>query len=155
VKINDAAIGAALVVLGVFILWHIQGYPAMSGQRFGPAWFPGIVAAGLAICGAMLVVQGGRSRAPWVAFDAWTGRKRPVAGFAAVILGLGFYVLASEPLGFHLTGFVLLLAWMRILGTRLPLALIVAVVAPIAIHLSFYKLLRIPLPWGALERLAF
>ncbi len=82
-------------------------------------------------------------------------RKRPVAGFASVILGLGFYVVASEPLGFHLTGFVLLLAWMRILGTRLPLALIVAAVAPIAIHLSFYKLLRIPLPWGVLERFAF
>ena len=154
-KFNDAAIGAVLVVLGVFILWHIQGYPAMPGQKFGPAWFPGIVAAGLAICGALLVVQGARSGAPWVALDGWMERKRPVAGFASVILGLGFYVVASEPLGFHLTGFVLLLAWMRILGTRLPLALIVAAVAPIAIHLSFYKLLRIPLPWGVLERFAF
>ncbi len=70
-KFNDAAIGAVLVVLGVFIVWHIQGYPAMPGQKFGPAWFPGIVAAGLAICGAMLVVQGARSRAPWVALDGW------------------------------------------------------------------------------------
>jgi hypothetical protein len=31
----------------------------------------------------------------------------------------------------------------------------VAVVAPILIHLAFYKLLRIPLPWGVLERFAF
>jgi len=31
----------------------------------------------------------------------------------------------------------------------------VAVLAPVVIHLAFYKLLRIPLPWGLLERLAF
>jgi putative tricarboxylic transport membrane protein len=155
VKINDAVTGTALVVLGLFILWHIQGFPEMSGQKYGPAWFPGIAAAGLAICGAMLVVQGVRSGQPWLVVDEWMRRKRPVAGFVSVIAGLAFYVVASEPLGFHLTGFVLLLAWMRILGTRLSLALVVAVVATIAIHLAFYKMLRIPLPWGVLERLAF
>src|SRR5260221_12960473 len=104
-KINDAVIGAALVVLGVVILWHIQGFPAMQGQRFGPAWFPGIVAAGLAICGAMLVAEGLRSHAPWVELDGWTQRARPVAGFVSVPAGLAFYVVASDPLGFHLTGF--------------------------------------------------
>ena len=31
----------------------------------------------------------------------------------------------------------------------------VAVIAKLAIHLSFYKLLRIPLPWGIFERFAF
>jgi putative tricarboxylic transport membrane protein len=153
-KINDAVTGAALVVLGLFILWHIQGFPEMPGQKFGPAWFPGIAAAGLAICGAMLVVQGARSGQRWLVLDEWMSRKRPVAGFVSVIAGLAFYVAASEPLGFHLTGFVLLLAWMRILGTRLSLALAVALVATIAIHLAFYKVLRIPLPWGVLERLA-
>jgi len=155
VKINDAVTGAALVVLGLFVLWHIQGFPEMQGQKFGPAWFPGIAAAGLAICGAMLVVQGARSGQRWLVLEEWMSRKRPVAGFVSVIVGLAFYVVASEPLGFHLTGFVLLLAWMRILGTRLSLALAVALVATIAIHLAFYKVLRIPLPWGVLERLAF
>jgi hypothetical protein len=29
------------------------------------------------------------------------------------------------------------------------------VVATVAIHLSFYKLLRIPLPWGLFEQYAF
>ena len=62
-KINDAVTGAALVALGLVILWHIQGYPEMQGQKFGPAWFPGIVAAGLAVCGAILVARGVRSHA--------------------------------------------------------------------------------------------
>jgi len=155
VKINDALTGAALAVLGLVILWHIQGFPAMTGQKFGPAWFPGIIAAGLAVCGVMLVVRGVRGGAPWIALDPWTREKRPVAGFVSVILGLAFYVFASTPLGFHLTGILLLVVWLRILGARWSLTLPVAILAPILIHLAFYKGLRIPLPWGVLERWAF
>jgi putative tricarboxylic transport membrane protein len=154
-RVNDAVTGAVLVVLGVVILWHIQGFPAMPGQKFGPAWFPGIIAAGLALCGLALIVQGAKGRAPWLAFDEWTRRGRPIAGFFSVIAGLVFYVLAADLLGFHLTGFILLFAWMRILGTRPSLAIPVALIAPIVIHLAFYKLLRIPLPWGVLKSFAF
>jgi putative tricarboxylic transport membrane protein len=154
-KINDAVIGAALAVLGIVILWHIQGFPAMPGQRFGPAWFPGIVAGGLVLCGAALVVQGARSGAPLFALDAWTRRTRPLAGYISVIVGLAFYVAAADPLGFHITAIALLLVWMRILGTRWALAIPVAIVAPIVIHLAFYKGLRIPLPWGVLKNFAF
>jgi putative tricarboxylic transport membrane protein len=155
VKINDAITGAALFILGVVILWHIQGFPPMQGQRFGPAWFPGIVAVGLAACGVVLVVQGLRERATWFALEPWTRKARPVAGFASVIAGLGFYVVAADPLGFHLTGFLLLLFWLRILGTRWPMAIAVAAISPVVLHLAFYKLLRVPLPWGVLERFAF
>ena len=154
-KVNDAVTGAILIALGLVILWHIQGYPAMPGQKFGPAWFPGLVAGGLALCGAILVVQGVRSGAALVAFADWTRRRRPVAGFLSVIAGLIFYVLVSNPLGFHLTAIAVSLLWLRVLGTRWALAIPVALVATVAIHLAFYKLLRIPLPWGVLERLAF
>ena len=34
-------------------------------------------------------------------------------------------------------------------------AAVLVVVAAVAIHLSFYKILRIPLPWGVFERYAF
>jgi putative tricarboxylic transport membrane protein len=155
VKINDAVTGAALVALGLVILWHIQGYPAMPGQKFGPAWFPGIIAAGLAICGVMLVVQGVQSRAPILVLAQWTQRRKPVAGFVSIIAGLAFYVLASHPLGFHLTALSVTLLWLRVLGARWAVCIPVAILAPILIHLAFYKLLRIPLPWGVLERFAF
>ena len=154
-KINDALTGALLIALGAVILWHIQGFPAMQGQRFGPAWFPGIIAVGLAACGVALVVQGARSGDAWLELAAWTQQRRPVAGFFSVIAGLLFYVLAADSLGFHLTSFVLLLAGMRVLGTRLAVAMPVAFLAPILLHLAFYKMLRVPLPWGVLERFAF
>ena len=69
--------------------------------------------------------------------------------------GLLFYVLAADTLGFHLTGFVLLLLWTRVLGAAWRLAFPVALLATVLIHLAFYKLLRIPLPWGIFERFAF
>jgi putative tricarboxylic transport membrane protein len=81
--------------------------------------------------------------------------RRPLAGFVERHRGLALYVVLSNPLGFHVTGVILLLAWLRILGARWPVAIPVAILAPIVIHLAFYKMLRIPLPWGVLERLAF
>ncbi len=127
----------------------------MPGQKFGPAWFPGLIAAGLGICGLALIFAGVRRGAPWLALPEWMSRRRPLAGVASVIAGLVFYFLAADTLGFHLTGVVLLAFWMRILGSSWRVAIPVAVVATAAIHLSFYKALRIPLPWGLLEQYAF
>jgi putative tricarboxylic transport membrane protein len=152
-KVNDALSGAGLAALGGVVLWHIQGFPAMPGQKFGPAWFPGVVAAGLVACGLLLMLRA--ERGPWLALPPWTRRWRPLAGVAAVIGGLLAYVLAADRLGFHLTGFLLLALWTRVLGAGWRASLAVSMVATLAIHMSFYKLLRIPLPWGVLERFAF
>ena len=156
-KFNDALIGAALVALGAVVLWHIQGYPPMPGQKYGPAWFPGLIATGLIACGALLVL--GRLRAaspqPLAQLPDWVRRPRAVAGVASVIAGLLFYIFAVETLGFYLTASLLLLAWARVLRASWLLALPVAIGATMVIHLSFYKLLKVPLPWGIFERFAF
>jgi putative tricarboxylic transport membrane protein len=127
----------------------------MPGQKFGPAWFPGVIAGGLGICGVFLIVAGVRQGAPWVALPDWISRRRPFLGVAGVLGGLVFYILAADKLGFHITGIALLAFWVRILGRSWHMAAAVGVVATLAIHLSFYKLLRIPLPWGLLEQWAF
>ena len=152
-KVNDALSGAGLAVLGGVVLWHIQGFPAMPGQKFGPAWFPGMIAVGLLVCGVLLVLRA--PSGPWIAVPAWTRRARPIAGVASVIGGLLFYVLAADWLGFHFTGLLLLTLWTRVLGAGWRMSLAVSVIATLAIQLSFYKLLRIPLPWGVFERFAF
>lgn len=127
----------------------------MPGQRFGPAWFPGVIAAGLGICGVLLIVAGVRQGAPWLALPDWIFRRRPFLGVAGVLGGLVCYILAADTLGFHITGIVLLASWVRILGGSWRMAAVAAVVGTVAIHLSFYKLLRIPLPWGLFEQWAF
>ena len=127
----------------------------MPGQKFGPALFPGLVAAGLGICGLLLVVSGVRQRAPLCVLPAWIHRPEPRAGVIAILAGLLVYIVLAERLGFHLVAFVLLACWMRTLRASWRVALPIAVIAALVMHLAFYKLLRVPLPWGLLERWAF
>ena len=74
---------------------------------------------------------------------------------ASVIAGLLLYVFVVDVVGFHITATALLLVWSRLLGASWRFAFPVALVATLVIHLSFYKLLKIPLPWGMFERFAF
>jgi putative tricarboxylic transport membrane protein len=127
----------------------------MPGQKFGPAWFPGLIAVGLIVCGGVLAARSIRTRGPLLTVPAWTRSARPSLGVACVIGGLLFYVFAADALGFYLTALLILVVWMRVLGASWRVALPVAIVATVVIHLSFYKLLRIPLPWGIFERFAF
>jgi putative tricarboxylic transport membrane protein len=156
-KFNDALSGAALVALGAVLLWHIQGFPPMPGQKYGPAWFPGLIAGGLVICGTLLIASRLRAATsePLFSLPEWTRRARPVVSVASVIAGLLFYVFAVDALGFHITAGALLLAWSRLLGASWRLALPVSIAATVVIHLAFYKLLKVPLPWGLLERVVF
>ncbi len=127
----------------------------MPGQKFGPAWFPGAIAIGLAACGVALAVSGARHRGPWYALPDWVQRPRPRAGVAAVLAGLVLYILLADRLGFHITGVLVLAFWMRVLGASWRVTLPVAAIATLAMHFAFYKALRVPLPWGLLERWAF
>ena len=156
-KVNDALIGAALAALGAVVLWHIQGFPPMTGQKYGPAWFPGLIAGGLVVCGLLLIAARLRATAsePLFTLPEWTQRPRPVASVLSVIAGLLLYVFLADILGFHVIAAALLLIWSRLLGASWRLALPVSLAATIIIHLAFYKLLKVPLPWGLLERVVF
>lgn len=154
-KLNDAVIGALLAALGIAILVHVQGYPTIPGQKYGPALFPGVVAVGLVACGALLVRRGIRSGAPVIVLAAWLRSPRHAANFLLVVGALVFYVVAAEPLGFVPTGVLILLALFRRLGVRWAIAAPTALVATILIHFVFYTMMRVPLPWGVLQPLAW
>lgn len=151
-KVNDAVFGAILLALSLLVLWTVRDYPKIPGQNVGPAVFPGAVAALLALCALLLIVQGVRSRggAPWFERGAWTRAARPSIAFAVTVGALLLYVVAGERLGFIVTGTLMLASLMIALQVRVALALAVAVGATLAIHVAFYKGLRVPLPWGVL-----
>jgi putative tricarboxylic transport membrane protein len=151
-KLNDAVFGAVFLALSLLVLWSIQGYPRIPGQNIGPAAFPGVVTAILAGCSVLLIAQGVRTRdgAPWAERGAWTREPRQLIGFAVTVGGLLLYVLASEKLGFLITGIVMLVSLMLALRVKPGMALLVSVLSTLAIHIAFYKGLRVPLPWGVL-----
>ena len=79
---------------------------------------------------------------------------RHILALTLVIGVNAFYILLVDRLGFIPTGVIYLSVLFAVFAVRtrwiLPLALIVTLV----IHYSFYKLLKVPLPWGLLERFA-
>jgi putative tricarboxylic transport membrane protein len=160
-KLNDAIWGAVFLLLGVVILIHVQSFPAMPGQRVGPALFPGVLAAGLSVCALLLIVRDVAARAkegaraPWFAADAWFGSPRHLLAFALVIGVNVFYILVVDRLGFIPTGIIYLAALLAVFGVRLRNNLVIAVLVTLVIHFAFYKLLRVPLPWGWLTRWAW
>jgi len=156
-KISDAIFGAVLMLLGVAILVHVQSFPKIPGQQVGPGLMPGTLSVGLVVCGVLLVVSGWRKRAtePWTETADWMRSGRHLLAFVAIVGGVAAYVWLAQPLGFLVVGPVLLFAWFVILGVRPLPAAAIAVVAALVIWFAFYKLLRVPLPWGVLTRFAF
>jgi putative tricarboxylic transport membrane protein len=160
-KLNDALWGALLVLLGGALLVHVQGFPRIPGQSVGPGLFPGLLGTGLAVCGLLLIVRGLRARAAdpaggaWMALPAWARAPRQRLAFAVLVGVNVFYMLVVDRLGFVLTGIVYLAALMAVLRVRATRVLPIAIVVTLAIHYAFYKLLRVPLPWGVLQPVAW
>ena len=115
------------------------------------------ISVALIVCGVLLVVSGWRKRAtePWTETADWMRSGRHLLAFAAIVGGIAAYVWLAEPLGFLVVGPVLLFVWFVILGIRPLPAAAIAVIAALVIWFAFYKLLRVPLPWGVLTKFAF
>lgn len=150
-RIHDSLIGGVLLVLSLAVLWHIQSFPPAPGQDFGPAVFPGLAACGLALSSAVLMVQGFREKQAWLLLGDGLRSGRHVAAFLLVIGSMIFYILLSDIVGFILCSVLVLVLLQWACGVRLGAAVLVAIVATLVIHACFYKLLRVPLPWGLLQ----
>ena len=96
-----------------------------------------------------------RQGLPLITLGAWLRSPTLAANFLAICAVLVFYVVAVDALGFVLTGTACLGALFLKFGVKPVRAIVIAVVATLVIHTLFYKLLRVPLPWGVLERFAW
>ena len=154
-RIHDSLIGGVLLLLSLAVLWHIQSFPPAAGQQYGPALFPGLIAAGLGLASAVLAWQGLRVQQPWLVLSEGLRSPRRLAAFAITVGSMVFYILLSERLGFIVCSLVVLIALQWACEVRPLLAVAVAIAATLVIHTCFYKLLKVPLPWGLLQRFAW
>lgn len=154
-RIHDGLSGALLLVLSLAVLWHIQSFPPAAGQPYGPALFPGLIASGLALSSLALIWQSRKTPGPWLAAGPGLRSPRHVRGFVAALAGMVFYILCADALGFIVASIVVLVGLQWALGVRIGVALPVALVTTLVIHTCFYKLLRVPLPWGILQPFAW
>jgi putative tricarboxylic transport membrane protein len=156
-RLPDRATGLFLVGLGSLAAYGGWLLPPVPGQPVGPNVFPLVIGIGLAICGLMIAFGIGHSFEEEEELvplesgqEAAVAKRGKVYGLRALLPPalLIFYVVAVERLGFILTAGLIVLITSTALGARLKLAIPLAILAPIGIHLIFYKLLRVPLPVG-------
>lgn len=149
-RFNDAVLGAMFLALAVGLIIAALGFHTPPGQKFGPGFFPIIVASIMGVAAIGLIVKGlaRRPRAAWVELDSWFSNPRLVLQGAAVFLFLLGYLLLSEELGFLVLAPILLWALIWLLWGNPLLALAIAVIASFVIHQFFVQVLLVPLPWG-------
>lgn len=149
-RTTDRWVGLALALLGFAVLWSARAFPDVPGQKLGAAFLPMLVGAGLLLSGLALVVRSLRGRA--YAHEA--GQDAPKAehfGSSAVIVGaVVAYIALSEKVGFLFIAPVCLLAVFLALRVGWKPAVLWALGGTVLVHVAFYKLLRVPLPWGVL-----
>ncbi len=147
-RLHDTLLGALLVVLAAVFFGYTFTFPDMPGQKYGPALFPRLIAAGIAACGLVIAVRGARSGAPWVAFSPELRQLRGWLGWLAMPLAIVFYLLVAERLGFLPTATIVVAALCAWMGARPWVALATGVLAALAVQWFFGTLMRVPLPRG-------
>lgn len=141
--------GAAVVVSGVVIVLLSLGFPTVGGMQFGPGLFPRIVGGGLVVSGLGMGVEALRAGGGLTAPGPFAARSLWLAA------SIAFFALTVEPLGFHIAAAVTLFAVTTIARGRLATALALALAGPVLLHVMFYTVLRVPLPWGLLLPVAW
>ena len=164
-KFNDAIWGAVLLVFAGLLFVHVQAFPSIPGQKIGPSAMPGALAIGLGVCGALLFLRGLRERAHaraagsaaphWIELPDWFASPPQLIGFCVLVAINLLYLFGVDRLGFIVTGTIYLAALMWALRVPLVRTLPIAIVMTLLIHYAFYKLLKVPLPWGLLQSIAW
>lgn len=153
-RFNDAVIGAIFLLSGLSLAWYSYGLPAIPGQDYGAATFPLMVAAGLIGCSARLLYSGIRhDGGPWVFLADEVKSPRALAGVAAMLALVVFYIFFDRVLGFIPTAFTITFVMFLILKVHPIKAAIIAAIAAFGCDFIFRTMLLVPLPFGMVPRL--
>jgi putative tricarboxylic transport membrane protein len=160
--LSDRVTGVFIAGLGAIAAYAGSKLPPVPGQQVGPNVFPMVVGIGMVFCGGLIALGVGRrfedeaeaelaahSDASASAAPAQSGWMQGLRVLLPPALLL-FYVYAVDFLGFLITGVIVVISAAMALGARLPFAGAVALFTTALIHLTFAKLLRVPLPPGLL-----
>jgi putative tricarboxylic transport membrane protein len=146
----DRGVSLVLALLGLTVLWSARAFPNVPGQKLGAGFLPLLVGAGLVVCAGLLFRRTLRA-SPREAERSAAGTQERVLAPLMVLGAVVLYVLLSHRLGFLLVAPVCLVLLFRTFGQGWRSAVLWAVAGTVVVHVAFYKLLRVPLPWGVLK----
>lgn len=156
-KLNDALLGGFFLVLALWIGAEALTMPRMSGTVIGAGTFPLIVAAIMAVGGAVLMVSGLRhlADAPIAALQPWLAQRDALRRAGATILFVLLYALLGQTIGFPLLVPAMMVALLWLTTGRPLLSLILGGAISAGVWLLFARILMVPLPLGLLARLIY
>ena len=147
----DRGVGLALALLAAAVLWSARDFPTVPGQKLGAGFLPTLVGVGLLLCGVALALRRGDPGGSGPVPDVEAGGRAHSASAWVILVSIAVYGLLADWIGFLLVAPVLLLAQFRALQVRWLPSLAWAIGGTLVVHIGFYKLLRVPLPWGWLR----
>ena len=145
--VAQVAIGATLVAIAGFVLWQAASIPADGGYSVvGPRFTPLVIGAGLAIIGALLLLQafaGG-----WKGMEAQSSTPRMHApAFAWIAGGLVLHMIVIGVVGFTLASTLLFTMVARGFGSRrIVRDAVIGLVLATIVFLFFTRVLNLSLP---------
>lgn len=152
-RIGDGLTGVLLALLGLAVVFQLRTFPEQAGF-FGPSLFPAIVAAGLLICGGLLVLRAARAKESGAyGIELFGALKSRRAGLYVVLMAASIFAYAflGEAVGFQIITFVTLFVFYVLLRPGIVFPVVTALVLTVAFDLLFREILRVPLPGGLLE----
>ncbi|MCO5160199.1 MAG: tripartite tricarboxylate transporter TctB family protein [Mesorhizobium sp.] len=154
-KANDTITGGIFLAIAIFTFVYAGTFSSLPGVKYGPDLFPRLISILMGLGGIALIVGSARRTGglPLFTLAPWARRPRNHAILASVVASIVFYILGSERLGFLLSGFLMLGGLLAVTrGTsKLLSSAVVAAGVTVILYLIFARLLRVPLPMGAIE----
>jgi putative tricarboxylic transport membrane protein len=145
ISLGDVISGAALAVLGTYIVLAAREWTFLGHDGPGPGFFPEFYGIGLIVGSLMLVVQGLRKR---------TVEGEPIHwGGIALALGVWLVFVLMLPvmkyLGFPIALAILIVFFLQVVFKRSwRFTILAAVLTPIGFVIIFPTLLQVQLPVG-------
>ena len=148
---TDRSVGLGLIVLAALVLWSARGFPNVPGQKLGAAFLPMLIGVGLLLCGVALTLRRRvRPAGPVGPGVAASSGDEHFGSSGVTIAAVVIYIVAADTVGFLLLAPLVLLATFLAQRVRFGTALGWSLGGTLLVHVAFYKLLRVPLPWGVL-----
>jgi putative tricarboxylic transport membrane protein len=148
----DRRVGIALTLLALVVLWSSKDFPAVPGQKVGAGFLPTIVGVGLLLCGLALMWRSRGAPAEVGAGEGTGTAPRGRIGSSFVIVGVTVgYIALADRLGFLIVAPLALFATFKAMQVSTRVAIVWSIGGTLLVHVAFYKLLRVPLPWGVLR----
>ena len=148
---KDLVFGLIFIALGIVVIVLARDFPVVPGMHYGADLFPTLIAIGMIVGGALLSVTALKQISQnGVAIHIPQGFVRSSLGALLPCALVAAYVAFNETLGSALMMLVIMLVLLIQQGVRILPAAAISVTATAVISLSFWHLLKVPLPTGPL-----